>query len=139
MDRRQFALGSLFVAAALPSSLRVKASTNDTAEHPSSKPAPGSAFSAKGRPAPSRRTFVSPAVEDEILRLKAAVRNPRLATLIETCYPNTLDTTIDIPSRHTHSVRVADPPLAITIALNGSGCTELHGFDPVVGAGGAAG
>ncbi len=102
MDRRQFALGSLFVAAALPSSLRVKASTNDTAEHPSSKPAPGSAFSAKGRPAPSRRTFVSPAVEDEILRLKAAVRNPRLATLIETCYPNTLDTTVHFSNAGNH-------------------------------------
>ncbi|PKP17519.1 MAG: metal-independent alpha-mannosidase [Bacteroidetes bacterium HGW-Bacteroidetes-22] len=47
------------------------------------------------RPAPSKRTFVSEAVEKLIAELKPGIAEPELAWLFENCYPNTLDTTID--------------------------------------------
>jgi meiotically up-regulated gene 157 (Mug157) protein len=46
------------------------------------------------RPAPADRRFVSPAVEACIARVKAQIRDPNLAVLFETCFPNTLDTTV---------------------------------------------
>ncbi len=48
------------------------------------------------RPPVSRRKFTSAAVEETIARVKAAIGDPELAWLFENCYPNTLDTTIQI-------------------------------------------
>ncbi len=46
------------------------------------------------RPAPAKRSFVSRAVEQEILRVRARIADPELAWMFENCYPNTLDTTV---------------------------------------------
>ncbi len=48
-----------------------------------------------GRPIPSKRTFRSKAVEDEIKLIVKKIKNPELAWMFENCYPNTLDTTVD--------------------------------------------
>ncbi len=47
-----------------------------------------------GRPAVADRRFTSTAVEEEIARVKARIGDPKLASLFENCYPNTLDTTV---------------------------------------------
>jgi uncharacterized protein len=46
------------------------------------------------RPAESKRLFFSKAVEDEIIRVKANIKDPEVAWLFENCFPNTLDTTV---------------------------------------------
>lgn len=46
------------------------------------------------RPAPANRRFVSRAVEREIERVSALIRDPELAWLFGNCFPNTLDTTV---------------------------------------------
>ncbi len=46
------------------------------------------------RPAPADRRFVSKAVEREIERVSAMIRDPELAWLLGNCFPNTLDTTV---------------------------------------------
>jgi len=46
------------------------------------------------RPAKADRLFTSKAVEDEIVRVKKLLKNPKLAWMFENCYPNTLDTTV---------------------------------------------
>ncbi len=46
------------------------------------------------RPAPANRRFVSKAVEREIERVSALIRDPELAWLFGNCFPNTLDTTV---------------------------------------------
>ena len=46
------------------------------------------------RPAPADRRFVSKAVEREIDRVSAMIRDPELAWLFGNCFPNTLDTTV---------------------------------------------
>lgn len=51
---------------------------------------------ATGRPALSARKFTSPAVESLITTVKAKTANPKLARMFENCYPNTLDTTVNL-------------------------------------------
>jgi hypothetical protein len=51
---------------------------------------------ASRRPPPARRRFTSPAVEAQIARIKARIGDPRLAWMFENCYPNTLDTTVEL-------------------------------------------
>ncbi len=46
------------------------------------------------RPAPGERNFVSKAVEREIGRVSALIKDPELAWLFQNCFPNTLDTTV---------------------------------------------
>lgn len=46
------------------------------------------------RPVKKDRLFESVAVEKEIVRVKALLKNPKLAWMFENCYPNTLDTTV---------------------------------------------
>lgn len=46
------------------------------------------------RPAPADRLFTSKAVEKEIIRVKALLKNPKLAWMFENCFPNTLETTV---------------------------------------------
>jgi uncharacterized protein len=51
---------------------------------------------ASKRPPPAQRKFTSVAVENELLRVKARIGDPKLAWLFENCYPNTLDTTVHV-------------------------------------------
>lgn len=84
MDRRVFIRNNSFAAAGLavaPASLV------------------GSSFGLQkfttNRPAPENRTFRSQAVEDLVAEIKPAIRDAELAWMFESCYPNTLDTTVD--------------------------------------------
>ncbi|KQM99903.1 MULTISPECIES: family 20 glycosylhydrolase [unclassified Sphingomonas] len=56
--------------------------------------AAGAPVGGGARPPRDQRRFVSPAVEQEIVRVKARIADPALRHLFETCYPNTLDTTV---------------------------------------------
>ncbi|MFO7892282.1 MAG: glycoside hydrolase family 125 protein [Longimicrobiales bacterium] len=58
-----------------------------------------SRFQATGRPPPEERNFTSPAVESTIERVKADIARPDLARLFEQCFPNTLDTTVQVGER----------------------------------------
>ncbi len=46
------------------------------------------------RPAPEKRLFVSPAIEQEIVRVQSLLTNPKLRWMFGNCFPNTLDTTV---------------------------------------------
>lgn len=46
------------------------------------------------RPALDKRLFKSKAVENEIVRIKKLLKNPKLSWMFENCFPNTLDTTV---------------------------------------------
>jgi meiotically up-regulated gene 157 (Mug157) protein len=48
------------------------------------------------RPPPSERRFVSPAVERTIQRVRTTIADPELGWLFENCFPNTLDTTVEV-------------------------------------------
>ena len=47
-----------------------------------------------GRPPIGERKFVSPAIEQVITQTKKKLKDKSLAALFETCFPNTLDTTV---------------------------------------------
>ena len=47
------------------------------------------------RPKLSERKFTSAAVEEKIKSIKASIKDPELAWMFESCYPNTLDTTVN--------------------------------------------
>ncbi|MBE0592691.1 MAG: glycoside hydrolase family 125 protein, partial [Gemmatimonadales bacterium] len=51
------------------------------------------------RPLPGERRFTSPAIEQAIRRTRSAIGDPELAWLFENCFPNTLDTTVDVGTR----------------------------------------
>jgi meiotically up-regulated gene 157 (Mug157) protein len=51
---------------------------------------------ASKRPARAERKFTSRAVEATIAQVKAGIGDPELAWMFENCYPNTLDTTVQI-------------------------------------------
>lgn len=48
------------------------------------------------RPKPGERKFRSVAVEELIREVRAKIGDPRLAALFEDCYPNPLDTTVEV-------------------------------------------
>jgi len=48
------------------------------------------------RPPPGKRRFTSAAVERELARVQARIGDPRLAWMFGNCYPNTLDTTVEL-------------------------------------------
>lgn len=52
--------------------------------------------SSSKRPPASQRKFVSQAVEETIGRVKAKIGDPELAWMFENCFPNTLDTTVQL-------------------------------------------
>lgn len=52
------------------------------------------------RPPLGQRKFTSPAVEKAIAQTKAKIGDPELAWLFENCYPNTLDTTVQVGTLH---------------------------------------
>jgi uncharacterized protein len=51
------------------------------------------------RPALKDRKFVSSAVEAKIAEVKSSIKDKELAWMFENCYPNTLDTTVEIGTR----------------------------------------
>jgi len=81
MDRRELlkglALGSIWAGA----SRFAQSSVNDFASR---------------RPRQGERKFVSRSVEETIHRVKAKIKDPHLAWMFENCYPNTLDTTVQV-------------------------------------------
>ncbi|HEV2399617.1 MAG TPA: glycoside hydrolase family 125 protein [Candidatus Sulfotelmatobacter sp.] len=48
------------------------------------------------RPPRNERKFVSRSVEETIQRVKAKIKDPHLAWMFENCFPNTLDTTVQV-------------------------------------------
>ena len=48
------------------------------------------------RPPPGERRFVSPAVERRIRQVRSTIADPELGWLFENCFPNTLDTTVQV-------------------------------------------
>ncbi len=48
------------------------------------------------RPPVDKRRYTSPAVEATIVRMRRAIGDSKLAALFEACYPNTLDTTVEM-------------------------------------------
>ncbi len=51
------------------------------------------------RPDVSKRNFTSKAVEETIVRVKAKLKDPKLAWMFENCFPNTLDTTVEFGTK----------------------------------------
>ena len=51
------------------------------------------------RPSLKDRKFVSKAVEAKITEVKSAIKDKELAWMFENCYPNTLDTTVEVGTR----------------------------------------
>jgi hypothetical protein len=52
------------------------------------------------RPPMSQRNFTSEAVEASLQRVKARIKDPKLAWMFENCYPNTLDTTVEFSTKN---------------------------------------
>jgi meiotically up-regulated gene 157 (Mug157) protein len=48
------------------------------------------------RPPVGQRKFVSKAVDEQIAQIKSRIADPELAWMFENCYPNTLDTTVEV-------------------------------------------
>lgn len=102
MDRRQFTIGTLAV---LAGGVREASSSINSGKSTSAllnateKDYPRMALPT-GRPREGQRAFVSAAVEDVIVEVRRKIRNPQLVTLFENCYPNTLDTTVQLSVRN---------------------------------------
>ena len=58
--------------------------------------ASGATRYASQRPPVGKRKFVSQAVERQLATVKSAIGDPKLAWMFENCYPNTLDTTVEL-------------------------------------------
>jgi meiotically up-regulated gene 157 (Mug157) protein len=102
MNRRQFTLKSICTLGALVQMTNGLEAVAQTGTAPARGESTGalSGFTATGRPPVAQRAFISDAVEDTIVRVKRIIRNPQLATLFENCYPNTLDTTVQVSQRN---------------------------------------
>ncbi|MBS1797681.1 MAG: glycoside hydrolase family 125 protein [Acidobacteria bacterium] len=87
MNRRDFLTDAAIAAAGLVLTAKTSAQTSEKAAFVSN------------RPALKDRKFVSKAVEAKIAEVKSAIRDPELAWLFENCYPNTLDTTVELGTR----------------------------------------
>ena len=57
---------------------------------------PESTVLPSGRPAPDQRRFHSEAVEAMLEEVTSHIPDPELAVLFSNCFPNTLDTTVDL-------------------------------------------
>ncbi|HHW4679598.1 MAG TPA: glycoside hydrolase family 125 protein [Xylella sp.] len=66
----------------------------EAAQPTSLVPIPATPHFMSRRPPKAQRCFVSPAVEQHLIQIKAKIADPELAWLFENCYPNTLDTTV---------------------------------------------
>jgi len=58
-------------------------------------PGPIQDFSSR-RPPPGERRFTSPAVEETLVQASNQIQDPELAWLFQNCFPNTLDTTVEL-------------------------------------------
>lgn len=58
--------------------------------------AAGKASFVSQRPPLAKRKFTSPAVEKLLAQTKARIGDPELAWMFENCFPNTLDTTVEV-------------------------------------------
>ena len=47
------------------------------------------------RPVPKDRKFISSAVDNAIDKITKSIRDPKISSLFENCFPNTLDTTVE--------------------------------------------
>lgn len=56
--------------------------------------APKPNYAKTNRPPLSERNFTSKIVEETIVKVKAEIKDPKLAWMFENCFPNTLDTTV---------------------------------------------
>lgn len=64
---------------------------------PAPTPAAGTPPPARiGRPPLGQRRFTSTAVEEEITRVSGMIADPKLRAMFIACYPNTLDTTVEM-------------------------------------------
>jgi hypothetical protein len=52
------------------------------------------------RPTIKNRHFKSAAVEQTIARVKAKIKDPKLAWMFENCFPNTIDTTVNFSMKN---------------------------------------
>lgn len=91
MNRRQFSVGSMAFVTGL-----VHQANSFHAFAQSAPVRTGAQADVSHRPPVNKRAFVSSAVEDTIAEVKRKIRSPRLASLFENCYPNTLDTTVQV-------------------------------------------
>jgi len=85
-DRRDFLK---LIGTAAGSAVAASAIAGVTAVQPPSR------FASR-RPPLAQRKFTSPAVEREIARVQAKIGDPKLRWLFGNCYPNTLDTTVNL-------------------------------------------
>lgn len=60
----------------------------------------GKAGYVSNRPAVGERNFTSKAVEKAIAATKAKLTDPKLAWMFENCFPNTLDTTVEVGTKN---------------------------------------
>jgi meiotically up-regulated gene 157 (Mug157) protein len=89
--------GSLTLAGAIVGNDIISAAENVSAHtfNFSDSHAMGAQDFVSHRPAVADRKFTSKAVEMEIKRVKAKIKDPKLAWMFGNCYPNTLDTTCE--------------------------------------------
>lgn len=73
----------------------LKAAAMTSLVAPFSKFAPAPGFASQ-RPPAEKRKFSSPAVEQFLSQVKAKIGDPELAWMFENCFPNTLDTTVEM-------------------------------------------
>lgn len=101
MNRRDFTLGGVFGLSAFSAARGFGSRVLGTAPETGSqeKTLPGAFAADAGRPELTQRAFVSEAVENTLRDVKSRIRSPQLASLFENCYPNTLDTTVQISER----------------------------------------
>lgn len=89
VSRRKFLKASAATVAGLAIGDKLFAFTNTP---PASTPEAETYISL--RPELGARNFVSQAVENKIIEVKAKIKDPKLAWMFENCFPNTLDTTV---------------------------------------------
>jgi uncharacterized protein len=85
MNRRDFLLNSIFAASGLMFADKINAFNSPE-------------FISQ-RPPINQRKFTSKAVQAKIAEVKSAIKDKELAWMFENCYPNTLDTTVELGTR----------------------------------------
>ena len=86
MDRRKFLINNSKVALGMTLIPAAGFSITDNVNFKKYK---------SNRPPLNERTFTSDVVEETIKKVKASIADAELAWMLENCYPNTLDTTVD--------------------------------------------
>ena len=102
LDRRALVKGAAALATASlvgAESARAAVATQaipPIAAPPTSIPQAQAPTAFAARPPVVQRRFTSPAVEAEITRVSALIADPKLRAMFAACYPNTLDTTVEL-------------------------------------------